>query len=303
MVLLLATGSADRTICICDVGTGKLLATLRGHTHIVKCVCFSPDSSKLASGSDDATIMIWDMINMPDFTPTIFHGHYLTVQSLVYSQDGAKLLSGSADGTVKIWDSFSGAVLFSFDNHAAHILSASFMCIENFIVSCSVDHEIKVWDFGVGTEKASFSRFGCSQCITNPARNDFAVCCADAIIVYACRLNDGLELCLEEVLQIPVTSQKVFNSYTADGAKMLSLSRAGKMSVWDFETSTMGEYPCGFELIAAAVNPKADRIAVGTSIGVVKVFDAVTGDQIYRTQYHNKSVCCACFSSDDLVLL
>ena len=38
----------------------ELLEGLRGHTDKVKSVCFSPDGTKIASGSSDKTIKIWN---------------------------------------------------------------------------------------------------------------------------------------------------------------------------------------------------------------------------------------------------
>ena len=34
--------------------------TLNGHSHFVNSVCFSPDGSKIVSGSYDKSIKIWD---------------------------------------------------------------------------------------------------------------------------------------------------------------------------------------------------------------------------------------------------
>jgi WD40 repeat protein len=34
---------------------------IKGHNESVRSVNFSPDGTKLASGSDDKTIIIWDM--------------------------------------------------------------------------------------------------------------------------------------------------------------------------------------------------------------------------------------------------
>src|SRR5438445_13786963 len=36
--------------------------TFRGHTQAVRCVAISPDGKLLASGSDDQTIQLWDLV-------------------------------------------------------------------------------------------------------------------------------------------------------------------------------------------------------------------------------------------------
>src|SRR5438270_254588 len=60
----LASGSADETIKLWDVQTGKERATFKGHTTFIGSVwsvAFSPDGETLASGSYDTTIKLWDV--------------------------------------------------------------------------------------------------------------------------------------------------------------------------------------------------------------------------------------------------
>jgi WD40 repeat protein len=42
----------------------ELVGTLRGHSSSVRSVSFSPDCSKIASGSDDdRTVKLWDVVS------------------------------------------------------------------------------------------------------------------------------------------------------------------------------------------------------------------------------------------------
>ncbi len=44
-----------------DIRTGENIATFLGHPTDIQCLAFSPDSTILASGSYDGTILLWDM--------------------------------------------------------------------------------------------------------------------------------------------------------------------------------------------------------------------------------------------------
>ena len=44
-----------------DIETGENIATFLGHPTDIQCLAFSPDSTILASGSHDSTILLWDL--------------------------------------------------------------------------------------------------------------------------------------------------------------------------------------------------------------------------------------------------
>jgi WD40 repeat protein len=63
----LASGSADDTIRLWDVATGRPIGNpLTGHTGEVNSVAFSPDGKTLASGSADHTVRLWDVAYTDD---------------------------------------------------------------------------------------------------------------------------------------------------------------------------------------------------------------------------------------------
>jgi WD40 repeat protein len=58
---VLATASADHSVCLWDGTTGHLLRTLVDCDNLVYAVAFSPDSKLLAAGSWDGFVRIWDV--------------------------------------------------------------------------------------------------------------------------------------------------------------------------------------------------------------------------------------------------
>jgi WD40 repeat protein len=76
--------------------------TLEGHTLMVNTLAFSPNGARLASGSNDGTIKLWDPRTGEEVLT--LRGHNSGVLSLAFSPDGHRLVSGSIDHTAKIWD-------------------------------------------------------------------------------------------------------------------------------------------------------------------------------------------------------
>lgn len=91
--------------------------TLDGHTAQVLSLHFLPDSKKLASGSFDNTVRIWDVAT--NTCEDIIKGHRLAISSVSFSPDGLTIASGSYDKYVRIWDATTHICCFGILNKAA----------------------------------------------------------------------------------------------------------------------------------------------------------------------------------------
>jgi WD40 repeat protein len=87
----------------------KCLQTLMGHSEGVHSVAYSPDGTRIISGSNDDNIKIWNA-NTGECIKTI-EAHSGDVYSVAYSPDGTKIISGLRDETIKIWKANTGQCL------------------------------------------------------------------------------------------------------------------------------------------------------------------------------------------------
>ncbi len=95
-----------------DAETGALLRTLIGHTGAINSVAFSPDGTRVLTGSWDETAKLWDAETGQDIRT--FRGHTGGVASVAFSPDGTRVLTGSSDKTAKLWGAETGQEIRTF---------------------------------------------------------------------------------------------------------------------------------------------------------------------------------------------
>ena len=190
---LVASASWDDTVKVWNWKEGKCIATLRGHTNLVRCV-IPFDSQRILSCSDDNTIKLWDLnqissssANENDSCIRTFVGHTNSVWCLCLF-DQHHFISGSSDKTVKLWhidqpdkpvctlNGHEGTV------HCVQVLEDYHHDHRKLILSGSFDETIRVWlmkncdDLSVGGECVKVLHVGASVWSLVVLENRFIVC-------------------------------------------------------------------------------------------------------------------------------
>jgi serine/threonine protein kinase len=122
---------------------GTRLLTYQGHTDWVYAVSWSPDGTRLASGSGDNTVQVWEAS-----TGRLLHtyrGHARTVNALSWSPDGTRLVSGSDDNTMQVWEASTGRLLLTYSGHASLVTALSWSPDGTRLASGSHDNTVQVW--------------------------------------------------------------------------------------------------------------------------------------------------------------
>ena len=103
----LVAGTNARSIIVYDIESRQVLHSITGHEDDVNAVCFADKMSPhiLYSGSDDATIKVWDRRSMGDGREAgAFVGHCEGLTYLDSKGDGRYILSNGKDQCMKLWD-------------------------------------------------------------------------------------------------------------------------------------------------------------------------------------------------------
>ena len=114
---------------------------MEGHSGPVLSVAFSPDGRKLASGSYDCKVRLFDSCTGEGVQTLAGHRGFVT--SVSFSLLGMNIATGSYDNTVKLWNSATGECVRSFLGHSGAVMSVAFSADGKEIISQSHDNTEK----------------------------------------------------------------------------------------------------------------------------------------------------------------
>lgn len=134
----------------------RCTSSLNGHTEAVLCAAFSPDCQRLASGSGDCTVRLWDLnTELPKHT---CQGHQNWVLTVAWSPDGSRLASAGMDTVVLVWDGYNGKTLGTLRGHTKPVTCACWQPLHctaegmlPWLATASKDASIRLWDTAAGT--------------------------------------------------------------------------------------------------------------------------------------------------------
>ncbi|KAM9347004.1 chromatin assembly factor 1 subunit B [Symphorus nematophorus] len=177
----LATAGVDTTVRLWRVETGpdgkavvEFLSNLARHTKAVNVVRFSPNGELLASGGDDAAILLWKLNDSkePEQTPMFqededaqlnkeswsvvktLRGHIEDVYDICWTRDGNFMVSGSVDNTAVMWDINKGQKLCILNDHKSYVQGVTWDPLGQYVATLSCDRVMRV--YSTHTKKKAF---------------------------------------------------------------------------------------------------------------------------------------------------
>ena len=106
---------------------------------------FSPDSTKLLTGSDDGHMKLYAISISNATLLGSMSGHVSWVISVSFSPDNEHLVSGSSDGCVKVWEVSTRQCVHTFKEHQDQVWGVKLNHSGDRLVSVSDDRTINVY--------------------------------------------------------------------------------------------------------------------------------------------------------------
>ena len=303
--------------------TLKPFKILAGHKKTVYSVAFSPDGTKLASGSSDNTIKLWDVKTGNEKGTLTGHGMKMrmdvlvgTVYSVEFSPDGKMLASGSEDGTAKLWDVETGKVINNLswlekkilqekmivERYKASHYSVAFSSDGKMLASGLADYTIKLWDVKTGNVINTLT--GHTDRVTSVAFNPYGKMLASGSWDNSIKLWDVKTGTITRTL---TGHKNTVDSvaFSPDGKMLASGSADSTIKLWDVKTGnkihTLKCYTFMDWVTSVAFSPDGTILASAAK-DTIKLWNVKTGKEIHTLIVYKDFVNSVAFSPDGIML-
>ncbi len=287
---LAAASDEDNDITIWNLSTKKFVRRLQGHTKPINSVEYSAEGKRIVSSSDDGTVRIWDLPEVPvdeninGYSMGTLHpdgthmvsvcghnddkikiidiknkrfvepkeSHRKEITHVEYSSDGKQIVTSSLDSTVKIWDAFTGECKRTIGNIHGEVYSASLWSDNNTLL-------IRAFDTVVKYNRNREERQVCSIRLRNINSNKTFY-------------TFGWETSIWSFFNVLFNTEK----------NIVVLSAYGGVEIWDAHKQRRRFYLKGHntDITDIAINEEGDLVASSSKDHTVRLWSTETGECI-----------------------
>jgi len=268
------SGSADGTLKVWDLATGRLVRTLAAHEESVRDVAVTPDGRRAISASFDATLKVWDLGSEQPVLDLA--GHEGAVRAVALTPDGDRAVSGSEDCTLIVWSLETGDVIHRLTGHRRAVWGVAVTGDGRWAVSVADDGQLIVWDLGCGAlvHSVAVAKRGLRAVALVPGTHR-AIVGAKGGALTIWDLGEP-----QQAGTLAERGSSVFAvAVTPDGRAAVSATSDKVLHVWDLDTGALTQTLAGHDgrVWDVAVTPDGRWAVSAADDATLKVWDIQRG--------------------------
>ncbi|MET8144343.1 caspase family protein [Sphaerisporangium sp. NPDC005288] len=311
----LLSGGLNGTLRLRDGVSGRTLAVLPGHAHLVEAMAFSRDGSRVVTGDFESNAVFsgngwlrdgsaWLRDGRSGRPIAVLGGHRSSITSVAFSADDAFVATaGGLDGTVRLWGSRSGRPVNVLK--APGTVEAVAFSPDGSRIAAAVGDTAVLW--GMSTGKRVTVLKGHRGAVNTVAFSKDGTRLATSSDDATARLWD-----LRSARTIAVlkghSDGVIAAAFNRDGSRLATADQDadndgavdGSVRLWDGTSgtaiTTLAEHTAGTQ--ALAFSPDGMRLAAAGTDGDIQVWEVATGMLITSLKGHTSTVYALAFDPD-----
>jgi WD40 repeat protein len=283
-----AFGTGDNSIKIWDAETGRELAVIKGHIGEVHGLAVTRDGARIASGSSDNTVRLWDAT-----TTVEMKGHKGPIYGVAVSPDGEYIVTVAWDdpsardrALARVWSARTGSEKAAFRDHQADINAVVVMPDSEHVATASDDGTVRIWETRTGEETLvlrGHTGFVLSIAVSSDGKLIATGSGDKTAIVWDAKTGSRLDWL--EGHSGPVQSV----AFSRDLRHIVTGSADNTARIWKLNAENGSEHGrwrpfatlAGHQLAVLSVAVTQDnRVVTGSHDDTVRIWDLATGKQI-----------------------
>ncbi|MEV4495778.1 TIR domain-containing protein [Micromonospora arborensis] len=292
---VLAVGSDDGGVLICDTASGLPVRTLQGHRGRVYAVRFDAASHHLVTGADDLTVRLWDADHgdVRHVIENVFAGW---VWPLLTDGARGRLVVGDAAGVVRLYDTSTARLRHVWPGHAAPIWGTSFSPDGRRVVVVDSAGVLRGWDITSGELAFEVRAPEVVYRVVHTPDGRSLVAVGQHGRVWIRRATDGELLSQPRGHEADVYALDVH----PDGGLMATGDTHGAVRLWDVETGRPVRVLSRQRgaIYSVRFNGDGTTLATAASDGAIQLFDTADGQLRHELTRHRGSVWPVVFRPD-----
>jgi WD40 repeat protein len=286
-------GRENGSIVLADTATGQRRRVVTGHGPEVPRrdlhLAFGPDGTRVASMSDDRTVVVWNVAT-GQIQQTL-QGHVSPVTGLAFSRNVDMLYSSSEHDGVIAWDlTGTRGIVRKLPRAAGPIAGTAFSPRDpNLLALAQREGPVALWDVTRRTQ------IGKPLAVTGGLANPVAFS-PDGKILAAANKTDGAVTLFDVATQArvgqplpslhPIYSPVITAiAFSRDGRLLATAGNEGSVVVWDLTRRVPTGHPLrpgGHSVTAVAFSPGGRTLASGVDSGAVVLTRVPDGTPQYE---------------------
>lgn len=262
-------------------------APVFGHDYPVRYLAMSPQSDRLASGSEDGKIILWDTATGNEILTMA--NHLSPIRALAFSNNGQKLISADREQIIKLWEIPSGREVQSFISKSDGINRLAFLQQDRGIAASIGSSNISLWEFDKTQLKPEPVRS-----FLGYERHCNSVAFAQDII--ALGSTDGT-IVFKKITQFKPELDETIKAYSvavseitmsANGTRLLAINLENEFKLWNLADKKLIKAwkarPA--RLTALAINAAGNKVLASFDTGEIVLWDE-TGNELRTWKFRS----------------